>query len=645
MIVAFVGDVMKTKHMERPTGPIFLAFIVIVSGAVAGETQPAVKEHIEVVTTGAHTYKIEMGGTLDEFNTVGYFDTYLGFKRIESKFQPNKYLIIENIGDTDVVNPRIVVNGRRSWFSADDILAGILKPGMTDAEKAMAIYRFTSSYNVQCHENDRRVGPPFTNDESNPSQNTFKERGNPVKAANSYYCSGCSLSAANLVILARRVGLLARATWLNPPDKYGAHCVAELWYDNAWHLFDPEEQSFYLEPDNTTIASFKTVHDNPHLADRTIEGGFAATETEVKRRGSGYKQIYPPHIMPVEQWLSTMAMTLRPGEKFIRRWDHIGKYRCGYNPRNIKPQRPEGLLPYQLANGKFIYQPRLDGTAFRRGIVTELNIVSVGSGTENAKLHPEAVEWPGSVIYKVSSPYPIVGGVVGGKFFRKTADDTCRIYISVHDSDWLEVFSAKDTGQLEGRVAIDDALNPKPTAAIYDYYVKFELHARQSPSDVTINGIYIETDVQMAATSLPSLSAGANKVVYRDQSKQGRRVRITHGWTENSDTTPPIPPAGPVSPADGSRVKLESLKQLVWQPAKDIDGSIADYHIQVSSHPDMLLPVSPNFDRITFSSQPQWQIPAGWLVKGRTYYWRVRAKDNWGAWSSFSNIWRFKIDE
>ncbi len=636
---------MRTGQTILTVGLVSLGILIFGCGGAVTEAEPekAANEHVELITAGTHSYEITLGGTLDEFNTAGYFDTYLGFKRIESKFQPNKYLIIENIGDTDIINPRIVVNNQRNWFSADDILAGILKPGMTDAEKAMAIFIFISNVELRAHENDRRPGPEVPEDSSHPSRNTYKERANPVKAVNSYYCSGCQYAATNFVILARHAGLVARTTWLNPPDRYGAHCVAEAWYDNGWYLFDPEQNSFYLEPDNTTIASFRTVHNNPDLADRTIEGGFAATE--VKHRGSGYKQIYPPHIMPVEQWLSTMAMTLRPGEKFIRRWDHIGKYRCGYNPRNIKPERPEGLLPYQLANGKIIYQPRLDGAVFRRGIVTELNIVSIGSGTEDAKLHPEAVEWPGSVIYKVSSPYPIVGGVVGGKFFRKSTDDTCRIYVSVHDSDWIEVWSAKDTGWLEGRVAIDKALNPKPTAAIYDYYVKFELHASQSPDDVTINGLYIETDVQMAATSLPSLSAGANKVVYRDQSKQGRRVRITHGWVESSDTTPPAPPAGPVSPADGSSVGLESLNQLVWQSAKDIDGSIANYHIQVSSRSDMLLPVSPNFDRITFSSQPQWEMPAGWLVKGRTYYWRVRAKDDWGAWSNFSDIWQFKINE
>ena len=42
--------------------------------------------------------------------------------------------------------------------------------------------------------------------------------------------------------------------------------------------------------------------------------------------------------------------------------------------------------------------------------------------------------------------------------------------------------------------------------------------------------------------------------------------------------------------------------------------------------PDLVL-VSPNFDRLTFSGKPEWDVPQGWFVKGRTYYWRVRALD------------------
>lgn len=626
----------------------FLVFVVAGGRELCAKEklESTTKEHVEEISTpGTHIYEIKMGGALDEFNTADYLDTYGDNKRIESKFQPNKYVIIENTGDVDVVNPRIVINGRRNWYSADDVLASVLKPGMTDAEKAMAIWGFTSSIEVQCHDNNRRVGPIVPDEKSHPSRNTYKERGNPVKAANCYYCSGCQVSATNFVILCRHAGLIARAVWMCPLDRYTVHCVGEVWYDGGWHLFDPERRSFYLKQDNATVASYESLHKNPSLALRTHDGGFASTGKQTHARE--YEKFYPPSVMPVEQWLSTMDMRLRPGEKFIWRWDHIHKFRHGKNFRG----RERNLVPYHLANGKIIYRARLDVPVFWRGIVAEHNIKSIETEDGGAKLQPEVAKAAGYVIYKVGSPYPIVGGRVVIGCYRKTVEDVCRIYISVHDSNWIEVWRAEDliwygkqTGNVRRAVILDEFLDAWPSPAIYDYYVKFELQSKERPEDTSISEIYIETDVQMAATALPSLSVGVNKVVYRDQSGQGRSVRITHGWTESSKTGLPLAPAKPIVPGDGSEVEPASLDKLVWEAANDGGGEpISDYHVQVSPCSDILHAISPNFDRITFCGKPEWGLPGGWFVKGRDYYWRVRARNKWGAWSGWSEVWNFRI--
>jgi len=339
----------------------------------------APKEHVENVTGREHEYQVNVAGTLDEFNTAEYPNTYNFCKRLESKFQPNEYLVVENLGNAEVVNPRIVINGRRDWFSAESILSSILLPGMTDAEKAMAIWRFASSIEVQCHDNNRRVGPYYPEECSQPSRNTYKERGNPVKATNCYYCSGCQLSATNCVVLLRTAGLPARAVWMCPIDEYENHCVAEAWHDGGWHLYDPERRSFYLESDNTTVASYETLHKNPPLAARTHDGGFASEYMGMKSHDNEYKRYFPPSVMPVERWVSTMGMALRPGEKFIWRWDHLGKFRCGYNPRN------RNYEPYRLANGKVIYRPDLKNPNFRTGIVSERNIKTTSVLPQNQR--------------------------------------------------------------------------------------------------------------------------------------------------------------------------------------------------------------------------------------------------------------------
>lgn len=79
-------------------------------------------------------------------------------------------------------------------------------------------------------------------------------------------------------------------------------------------------------------------------------------------------------------------------------------------------------------------------------------------------------------------------------------------------------------------------------------------------------------------------------------------------------------------------------------PVREHTDEVADYHIQVSPRPDMMHPVSPNFDRITLSATPEWELPEGWLVAGRAYYWRVRVRNAWGAWSAWSNVWSFSAE-
>jgi hypothetical protein len=622
--------------------------LVVICGSCFGEERGWEKgnRYAIKIPGGTYKYRIEVGGTLDEFNTADYPGAPLGasdvgHKRLESRFQPNNYVSIENIGDKDVVNPRIVINGRRNWYSAEDILSGIVKPGMTTEEKAMAIWRFVADIEQQCHENDRRV--------DNGSITINKELTNPVKWSNSYYCSGCQFAASVICILCQKAGIPADDT--RTVGLGGAHRIAEVRWDGDWHVLDGDERMFHLEKDNKTPASIADIGEDIELCDRTHGGGFASCGL-TKKRGVQYRDLEKKitQLQDIDSYLSTMAMTLRPGEKIVWRWDNIGKYRCGDNDRNIKPNRPEGLMPYQLANGKMIYRPRFDGQLFEKGVYEVSNIQAMTD--ESGKCQLRVVE-PGKaayVIYKISTAYPVVGGLIGGEFFMVGEQDLVRFYVSVYEpNDFKQVLEVKGDPSHKGQpyemdVSIDEVLNPKPNPAIYNYYVKCELFAKESATGAVANSIFADSDLQMSGTALPSLSVGVNNIVYTDDSGEGGMIEVTHDWKESSFTNPPSAPADSVEPADGSTVSPKKARTLSWQAAEDSDGNISDYHIQVSARKDMLYPVSPNFDRIIFSALPTWSVPSGWLNPGQTYYWRVRAKDNWGTWGDWSKVWSFTIE-
>ena len=44
----------------------------------------------------------------------------------EQAFEPNMYVAIENLGETDVENPWVVANGQRDWWSVETMAREIL---------------------------------------------------------------------------------------------------------------------------------------------------------------------------------------------------------------------------------------------------------------------------------------------------------------------------------------------------------------------------------------------------------------------------------------------------------------------------------------------------------------------------------------
>ena len=86
-------------------------------GSVVGEPKPQHRDlpddqhcqHVEQIVKSLHRYTIDFRGTVDGAMTrhpIGYVASVQGW-------QPNRSVVIENVGPTPVVNPRLVVNGRR----------------------------------------------------------------------------------------------------------------------------------------------------------------------------------------------------------------------------------------------------------------------------------------------------------------------------------------------------------------------------------------------------------------------------------------------------------------------------------------------------------------------------------------------------
>ena len=120
----------------------------------------------------------------------------------------NRSITLSNIGEDVVVNPWVTVGGVKDWFSTSRILDEILQPGMTNREKALAIWAFLV-------DNRYHDQPAHTGIETH----------DPVRFLNVYGYGFCDDSATNLLVLCESAGIPARVWGLS------GHVVPEAYFE------------------------------------------------------------------------------------------------------------------------------------------------------------------------------------------------------------------------------------------------------------------------------------------------------------------------------------------------------------------------------------------------------------------------------
>jgi hypothetical protein len=586
----------------------FAASAVMVAGLAWG-SEDSPRRHAEAIGAGRHEFQVRMNGDVDAVNTRDPI-VYEAWKQ---GFQPMRVVRLENTGETPIVNPWVIVNGQRNWRTAKDIADSALRAfgdpaAMTDADKARAIWEFQRRHRFHATPGDLEVR-------------------DPVKMFNVYGYSLCGDNAPVLSDLWRLAGLKTRRGFAM------GHCVSEVWYDGAWHMLDADESILFLERDNRTVASEKTVARDHDLARRSYESDVLPG---LYPYDHGHSGDYPSHAN------HSMAMTLRPGEAIEWRWAHEGKHHHSPAPSIYSLERTElsrwGENAWAtLCNGKWAYAPNLRTPAGRAGAGTEG--VVWGSRAKDAA----ASARPGSaaaLTWKLSAPYVIVGGKVTAKV-RTGRRGAVVLSVSRGAQQWVELARVERAGTTVLSESLD-AQFPNEGAPLYGYWLRAELQSAAGDSPAGLDSIVIENDLQMAPLSLPSLELGENRITYTDDTQGARSARLTFDWVERTGTKAPRAPASPVFPADGAEVEGTRFN-LRWQNGEATAGEkIAAYHFQLSGEPEFRWALSPAFDTVTPAANPQFTILSdGLLNPGTRYWWRVRSKSEAGVWGEWSRAWSF----
>ncbi len=552
-----------------------------------GDLPQTEHSHVEEITSGSAEYRIDMGGTLDMENTltVASSNYYVAF-------QPNIQLTIENIGDTPVVNPRLVINDRGNWYTFDSLLEEFTRGAESPQDRVYLIWQ-------NMRRNLYHESPVFADNEPH----------DPVRLMNIFGFNLCDDAGNAGCSLYHHGGF--------PGSKNRAlhgHVQCEALVNGEFQFMDIDMDAFYLDRENEIPVSGDACARDHDLVRRELNygpvvGKFVPSESPAALFGPDDGEAFPT-LRGHE-----IAYTLRPGERAEFRWDNIGKFAAQSEEWAHRPK--------YYGNSRFVFEPRLTPERIAADAEDAVALAPAADGAGVAGQSPEA-----ALVYRVRLPYLICGGTVRARMTGAEAGDRFAIALSLDGENWQELWSAQGAGEHEAEVSLDQALDVQNLPAKYTYLVRVTPAATAAGSAV-LRSLAIETDVMAAPQSLPRLRLGSNHVVYTDATEGPHQVRITHQWRETDAITPLDPPVL-TYPADGAEVS-DSILTYSWEPVEDASR----YYLQVSRRPDFAWPYRTSLDVIIPTTT--WTVPfTGIYSPGVTYYWRVRTQDRWGSFGPWS---------
>lgn len=337
-------------------------------------------------------------------------DSLISFPDIPGKrVQPVK-LVWENRDPQQRIQLNWKRQGAPDLSSQQAMLASILKPGMTDEEKSMAIWKFLVDWRYHFY-------PAEPGDEVH----------DPVKFLNVYGYGFCDDCASNFAVLARKAGVRSR-TW-----GLSGHVVAEAFYDGKWHMFDPDHEVFYRN-DQGVIASVEELAQHPELITKTPLDPIGSPSQAIARLYTTTADNRPSERKPAIRD-SNLAPTLEPGDRLV--FDYIA---AEYIHRRNMPNEE---------------QPPVAGNGTLKRSITKLESLK--------QPHPHQRDW------HFTWPYVLLKGALELKLAPDQSAPT--ISISSNGTSWTPLETTLKAEKL--KVSLDAWIKQQPTA-VYGFYLRCE---------------------------------------------------------------------------------------------------------------------------------------------------------------------------
>jgi hypothetical protein len=433
-----------------------------------------------------------------------------------------------------VHNLKVISDKVDDVSTVESILHSFVKPGMSDEDRSLALWRAVVKYRHQTIPAMEFLAADW-------------ESHDPVKIFNVYgYCMCCCCSAL-IESLNRADGRQARGRILT------GHSVPEVRFADGWHMYDASLISLFPLPETGAPASVDQVCEaiaRWYAQHPEYKENVSALMELMKSEGwTGWKSKGPEllakspyyHLgfLPARThgWNDTMSeygpncavyeygyqvghravFSLRPGESLER---DAGNRRLHVNMDRVPDwdmldaRAPERDLVYLeqffpgyrggvVGNGYHRYGPNLARGELETGCEVYENLATGGFHA----LHPKAGGKAGVAVVELSCPYVYLGGRVRLKGQR--ARETDQVVLSLSTSNgrqFVPVWKADATGPFDAEIDLGERIRRR-----YSYWLQIEIQS-ESPQGTGLDTFSVESEIQHAPRTLPWLGRGQNTI-------------------------------------------------------------------------------------------------------------------------------------
>jgi len=411
-----------------------------------------------------------------------------------SSIDPNSVLTISNQGEQPLVMPAVVMQGD-SALNRSSILYP--RRGLKNEEFALSTWQFVSAHSQHyCN-----AGAPGDQDDYSSE---------PMRLFDGFGMGCCEQRAFVLAWVWQGAGYRSRLVWM------AFHEVPEIFYEGAWHMFDPDHGVYYLQLDNKTVASVADVIANPSLVARVADAnGLDPLGFSAQWMADQYAVQVPQYLMI--DYSAEQTYLLQPGQSLNLNYAQIVPVFYGTVLQDFIPNASTGSFDWSLDYSK-------PGWARLTSANTAVTTVNDGSSVFLTNTGPNT----GSAIYAFSSPFPAISLKVDGLVKLNGPHSAINAYFSTDGASWSTAFPLNAPAHVPTQASADLS---GLAAGQYTYFVKLELSGKE-PQSSGIANVHFVSQFQDSMFLFPHLVPGqVNHLTYQDWSPStvDHQVKVSLG--------------------------------------------------------------------------------------------------------------------